>query len=64
MSSHNRHDTSPVSGSTSSKPSAEDDLADAVERSYAMRLARTNDLSPEERRRIREKQVKSAPPKR
>jgi hypothetical protein len=33
----------------------EDDLAEAVERSYAMRLADVADLSDEERKRIREK---------
>jgi hypothetical protein len=46
------------SRSTISELLNEDDIAEAVEQSYATRLAGSTDLSPAERRRIREKQGK------
>jgi hypothetical protein len=46
---------STIKNSSTAEPPVEDDVAEAVERSYAMRLTSGSDLSEEERRRILER---------
>lgn len=55
MSGGNADADSPNSPGDKRVDDLEDDLAEAVERSYAMRLTSAPDLSDEERQRIREK---------
>jgi hypothetical protein len=58
MSGDNGQETGLESRSIVSEPLDEDDVAKAIEQSYATRLASSTDLSAEERKRIREKQGK------